>query len=931
MNNWKKWIAGVCALSLCLTATALPASAEGEEDIALISDTSEETPVVDGEPADGEETAEEATRSEAQEEITITAAQVTQYMEKKNSCDGITFYSRPEDYEDTISDEDVVDLLDDIELAGIDDETGEVVCTLEEEDDTSDFVIFLSPEGRWLVYMDTDYQKVIQVRQIVSLLDNELLFQSRDHKTLELYGKDYDEVERSYTSDGKAKDGEVTYTNEDGWQVVLSDTYDAVISSARFVTENDRLALYVDDDRAVIGLYDKTAEKMWWSTPENVGHDKRATNTIVNDLSSSLRMVYGEPEARSTTTLRSTGDGKVKVKDTSNGVKITYSFHKAGITIPVTYTLEDDYLEARIETDEIEEEDTSQTGKLVTSLSLMSNFGAASDQEDGYFVIPDGSGALIRYNNGKTSAKSYTGYVYGTDLTAVPLQQPAVTEQVYLPMYGIVNSDSAMMVVCTEGDSNAKLTASVSGQSKSSYNICGFDFTLRDSDSYYMSGDNSTALTVFEDGDIKTDAVALRYYPLETEDTPDYSDVANAYRNYLTEEQGVTSTVSSADAGLYLNFYGGTEKEKSILGIPVTLKNSLTTFAQAEDILTDLTADGVSPEDIRVQYYNWTNAGITGKVDLKAKPAGCLGGKGDWEDLMDYADQNGITIYPAVDNQTFASGSGYYTFTDTTVRISGSYARIYQYNLAYGNQSSAEKPLSLLSPAAFSEIYEKLTGNFTEKNLSTVSLGSMTSALYGDYGKKEICRDKAQEILTQSYQQITDADIAMLADTANAYALPYVQELTDVPLQSSGYDVFDEDIPFYQMVMHGLKPYASTAVNASATPEETVLLSIATGSSLHYDMIGEETSELKDTVLDGLYYASADDWKDNAAQSYAFAKAVTAGLGDQQITGYVREGDVITTTYENGTVTEVDLAAQTVTVDGKTYALSEYVEEGSWK
>ena len=376
---------------------------------------------------------------------------------------------------------------------------------------------------------------------------------------------------------------------------------------------------------------------------------------------------------------------------------------------------------------------------------------------------------------------------------------------------------------------------------------------------------------------------------------------------------------------------GGTEKEKSILGIPVTLKNSLTTFAQAEDILTDLTADGVSPEDIRVQYYNWTNAGITGKVDLKAKPAGCLGGKGDWEDLMDYAGRNGITIYPAVDNQTFASGSGYYTFTDTTVRISGSYARIYPYNLAYGNQSSAEKPLSLLSPAAFSEIYEKLTGNFTKKNLSAVSLGSMTSALYGDYGKKEICRDKAQEILTRSYQQITDADIAMLADTANAYALPYVQELTDVPLQSSGYDVFDEDIPFYQMVMHGLKPYASPAVNASATPEETVLLSIATGSSLHYDMIGGETSELKDTVLDGLYYAGADDWKDNAAQSYAFAKTVTAGLGDQQITGYVREGDVITTTYENGAVTEVDLAAQTVTADGKTYALSEYVEEGSWK
>ena len=151
-----------------------------------------------------------------------------------------------------------------------------------------------------------------------------------------------------------------------------------MISSARFVTENDKLALYVDDDTAVIGLYDKAKDKMWWSTPENVGHDKTATNTIVEDLSSSLKMVYGEPDARSTTNMRSRGDAKIKVKDKSSGVKITYSFKKAGITVPVTYTLEDDYLEAKIDTADIEEEDTSQSGKLVTSLSVLSSFGAAS-------------------------------------------------------------------------------------------------------------------------------------------------------------------------------------------------------------------------------------------------------------------------------------------------------------------------------------------------------------------------------------------------------------------------------------------------------------------------------------------------------------------------------------------------------------------------
>ncbi len=921
MKNWRKWAAAFIALTLCLSSAPLTVFAEGEADEAAAEDTVTE----DGENAEAEE---EANRSEAVEEIEITAEQVIENMKKLNTCEGITFYLRSEDYKDEIADENIVDLLKHVELAGIDDETGEVVCTLEEEDDTKEFVIFRSEEGRWLIYTDPDYKKVTMVRQIVSTLDSEFLYISPDHKTLELYNDDFDEVERSCTREGQVVDGKVHFLGEEGWDVVLSDTFDAVISSARFVTENDRLALYVDDDTAVIGLQDKVTGKMWWSTPENVGHDKQATNTIVEDLSSSLKIVYGEPDARSTTTMRSKSDAQIKVKDKKDGVEITYDFKKAGITIPVTYTLHEDYLEARIETADIEEEDTSKEGKVTTSVSLLGNFGAAASTDKGYFVIPDGSGALINFNNGKTNVKSYSGMVYGSDVTAVSLTEPAVTEQVYLPMYGIVNGNDAMMVVCTDGDSNAKLTASVSGQSKSSYNVCGFDFTVRDSDSYYMSGDNTTSLTVFEDGDIKTDAIALRYYPLESDDTMDYMDIADAYRDYLTEEAGVEKTVESADPGLYLDFYGGTEKKKSILGIPVKMKTALTSFEQAKSILDQLTDTQVSAENIRVQYHNWTNAGISNKVDYKAKAAGCLGGNSDWRDLLSLADERNIAVYPTVDNQTFVSGSGYYTFTDTTVRISGSYARVYDYNLAYGNQSSVNKPLSLLSPEAFPEIYEKLAKNYTNKSLSRVSLGSMTSALYGDYGKKAISRDRAVELLTDSYQILKDADMDVMADTANAYALPYVTEITDVPLQSSGYDLFDADIPFYQMVMHGIKPYAAVSVNGSATPAETILLSIASGSNLHYDMIGEETSVLKDTALDELFYAGADEWTEEAAEAYAFSKTILGGLGDQIITGYERDGDVITTTYENGTVTVVDMAKQSVKVNGDEILLSDYVEKG---
>ena len=872
---------------------------------------------------------EESRRTEPEEEIEISAAQVKKHMKKLNSCEGITFYLRPEEYKDEITDEEVVDLLKKVELAGIDDKTGKVVCTLEEEDDTDDFIIFLSEEGRWLVYTDPEYKKVTMVRKIVSLLDSEYTFLSMDNETLEVYNDDFDEVERSMTRKGNAKDGEVHYTDESGdWDYVLKEDGTQLLSAVRFVTENDNLALYVNDDNGIIAIKDKKTDHMWWSTPVGSGHDPQATGAIVSDLQSSLNMVYGEPAIRATTNVRSGSDASVKVKDSGAGVEITYDFKDAGITIPVKYELQDTYLEASINTADIEEEDISNaTGKLLTSVTVMNNFGAAGIKDEGYFVIPDGSGALINFNNGKESAKSYSQNVYGADLTAVPLQEPDVTEQVYFPMYGIVNGDNGMMVVCTEGDANAKLKASVSGQSKSSYNICSFEFTVRSTDTYYMSGDNTTTLTVFEEGEIKTDTISLRYYPLE--DTDDngmnYVDVANAYRTYLTEEEKVTAS-EAMDPELYIDLYGGVEKSRSILGIPITMKTSLTDAKQAETILQELSDGGV--DNLVVSYNKWTNDGIANKVDTDTDAAGCIGGN-DFEDFLEFAEGKGIAVYPMVQNMGFKSGNGYYTFRDTTIRVSGSYARQYTYNLAYGTQQTKNKPLSLLTPTAFPEIFSELAENYSDEGIRNVGLAELTSGLYGDYGKNLAGRDQAQELLVESYEVLSGKMDSVLGNTANAYALPYVDRISNVPLQSSGYDVFDADIPFYQIVLHGVKSYSCPAINGSADGGTLLLTAIAAGSNLRYDMIGEETSILKDTELDHLYYAYYADWTEQAAQEYAFASEILSGVSGALITGYEQDGTTITTTYENGTEIVVDLEKESVSVDGKEYLLADYVKEGA--
>ncbi|MGN1411698.1 MAG: DUF5696 domain-containing protein [Oscillospiraceae bacterium] len=695
------------------------------------------------------------------------------------------------------------------------------------------------------------------------------------------------------------------------------------------VAENDNFILKIneneDDDEDLLALQNKSNGFIWWSSPVNAMGDVNATNTLRQELKSALTFTYGKPADRTTSNQRSAKNGKSTYTTIDNGIKISFQFKKAGITIPVEYTLEEDYLKVVVNTTEIEEENSSDNdGQLLTSMTLLGSFGAVSSQENvgGYFVIPDGSGALINFNNGKTSAKSYSSKIYGSDIAMVPTTASAVTEQVYFPMYGIVRDDgNGLMAVAVQGDTNASIKSSVSMQSKSSYNICSFEFNLRSTDTYYMGGD-TTPLTVFEKNGIKTDTIEVRYYPLAS-DGLDYTDIAECYRNYLLNDGGVTKIEQENSSNMYVDVYGGVEKTTPICGIPMTLKTSITSFDDAQTIVQQLKANGT--DNIVLSYHNWTNAGIQNKVDYKSTASNTLGGNGSFKKLVKYLDSQNIPLYPVVENDKFVSGEGYLTFKNTNIRVSGSYSRILSYDLAFGEQSKTKDSYSLLSPDTFSEVYSKLAKNYSKSDIQGVSIGSMTSLLYGNYGKQSVSRDQTADIISDSLSTLKSSVGSVLGITANEYTIPYLDHITDVPLSSSNYDIFDGDIPLYQLVMHGVTPLATTPINASADSDTLLLKAIATGINPRYDMIFEETSTLKDTELDNLYYANYEYWVVNASQQYQFAKDILNAVSGSYITSYKQDGDTIYTEYENGTKTEVNLSNMTVKLNGIEYKYSDYV------
>lgn len=946
-NRIKRFL--LCLLAVSMLSTVGTGFAEGdkEEGSAEVSADTEAETVEGGE--------EESKRAESVEEVELTAAEAEKLLHKIGSADGLDIYMRSEDYKDEIwaahggnpkdrddYDKDAEPTQDEIDaeaeiellkklgdLVAVDPVKGKAVASFDDSTKCDEGKRYISDAGRYLLTVDEELTKAISVREIVSTIDDPYLFKTSDGKTLELMDEDYKDIVMIYTYSGE-EDGKAVFKGSDtdgneyfAW---VGTELDMVYGTFRYTAENDNFRMLVDDRTAIIGLENKETGYIWWSSPMGATRDEIATPLLINELRSSSVLRYGVPERRSPHNyLRSnTDDCEVKVTDINGGIKVVYNYTKAGIKYPVEYTIEDDHLKASLKVADIEE---TNPANVTTEITLLGSFGAAGSDEEGYFVIPDGSGALVRFNNGKALNSTYQQRVYGSDVTAVPTVKGAVNEQVYLPMYGIVKEDNAMLVVASKGDSNAFLNTKVSEQSNSSYNLCNFTFLLRGTDTFYMSGSNKEELTVFESGEIKSDDIELRYYPIAKDDA-DYVDIAEKYRDYLLNEEGVTVKAQADSSPMYVDLYGGVEKEKPILGIPVTLKTSITSYSQSQEILSKLAENGV--DDMVVSYNNWTNDGIKNQVDTGAKPSGTLGGRSDFNDLTDYMEANGIEFYPASDNRDFLSGNGFYSFTSTAVRVSGAYSRIISYDRAYGIPDGFKENMSLLSPSLFKEVFTEAAGSYSDSGLTGMSIGSLTSSVYGDYGKKDISRFDSMNLLTQSYETINSKlSGGILADTANAYALPYVSHITGVPLTSSRYDVFDEDIPFYQLVMHGIIPYSTTAINGDADSETLLLMAAATGSNLSYDMLYEETSTLKDTDFDVYYYANYENWIETASAEYKLVSSILSKVSDCTITDYtVEDESLITTTYSDGTVIQVDLNAKTISDNGTVYNLTEYAEEG---
>src|SRR5699024_752738 len=372
----------------------------------------------------------------------------------------------------------------------------------------------------------------------------------------------------------------------------------------------------------------------------------------------------------------------------------------------------------------------------VDRISFLRFFGAGDVNEEGSIFVPDGSGALIHFNNGKTNAPSYQQDVYGQDLPLLQSSDVRTDETVRLPVFGLIKEDRAVLGIIEEGAASATISADISGR-LNSYNFVYPTFTLINKDDVTLQAeDQERSLPRFQENRMTSD-FSVRYVFL-TEEDASYSGMANYYQNYLVDAgllKDNRQETETADIPFYVQLIGSINKQQHFAGVPYQALQSLTTFDQAEVILDQLLAADVS--NMKVSYIGWFNKGVSHRNPSKIKIDQAIGGKKGMSDFIDYADSKGIHVFPETAMLQVHNSSGFKPRAEASRTLTNIPTAFYPVNRALSERDRMDLPSYILSPRFVEDITNDFLSEFTRLGTTGVALRDLADVLNSDFRRNE--------------------------------------------------------------------------------------------------------------------------------------------------------------------------------------------------
>lgn len=593
---------------------------------------------------------------------------------------------------------------------------------------------------------------------------------------------------------------------------------------------------------------------------------------------------------------------------------------KFSFEVAVEVKLTDLGVDIRVINDSIKEFSDSK----LYELTLYPHFGTAIDvnpetgmKTEGYMVIPDGSGAVIEFNNDKHDSRSYVKRLYGLDTAILPFEMPETQEKINIPVYGMVKENIGFAAIITEGDALATLRANISGGiSNNSYNQIYPSFTLRQDETAVLGSGWNTHVQNIWSRDLVSSDLVVKYVILDGEDNS-YIGIANAYRDYLIKEKGLEKIASAEQNKVLIELLGAYDKEKRFLGVPYKAMESLTNFDEAKIIVEELNKIGLDQMDII--YSGMTNGGLNNSLEKKVKFEKTVGSKRKFKKFEEEMKENNIDIYPTAN---FFSTNSYDRLFDqfkyTSKRVIGELSRVFEYHmptrLPYSQtQYNHADDHYAISPVYYETLYNKYNKSYQFDNLALVGIGSNLTANY--IKNNEIYLNESLMLQERMLQNVSQK---LVISNPLGFALPYTHTAADLPVETTLYSILDYQIPLVQLVLSGYINYTTASINlpSSRDVDYQFLKALETGSSLKYTLSYNSSLQLLGT--DHSKYTSTEytNWLDIIEEQVKVVKE--NNLNNAHLVGHERlANNVFKSIYSNNLEIIVNYNLTPVTIDGE--------------
>ena len=581
----------------------------------------------------------------------------------------------------------------------------------------------------------------------------------------------------------------------------------------------------------------------------------------------------------------------------------------------------------------------------LTYVSILPYLGAGSSDSTGYTFVPDGSGALFRFEDLKGKSSTTTGKLYGQDY-AYHTITGALQEIMRLPVYGAVENlerertvdvevvipeytdpitgvvtpeytvvkqekekyieSRGFLAIIEEGDAISEIST-VSGGSLHKYNYVNATFCPRPKDSYNLAdaisvGSNSTWTVVssrkyvgnykmrfimLTDPTIAEEKGLEKYY---TAGESGWMGMATAYRDYL-ESKGLLTRLTANDVKedipLYLETFGAIDTVKRFMSVPYTTQVAFTSFEDIKTMYDELKAENIT--NINFKLTGYANGGMYATAPAKLKWEKAVGGESGYKDLLAYSVENGFGIFPDFDfayvNMTELF-DGFSMSKDAVKTIDDRYTTKRFYSAA--KQSYETNFNMAISPSVFDKFYTKLADKYLAYNPVGISVSTLGTDLNSDFDEEDpYNREDSKKFTTELFAKLSNDYDQVMTDGGNSFVLPYVDHLLNVALDSSRYSNASDAVPFAGAVLHGYVNFAGEPINMAGDIDYEFLKAIESGANLYFILSKNNTELLKqDDTLSKYYSVRYDIWFDELVERYTELNSIMADLQTKLIVGH---------------------------------------------